>query len=162
MVSAISAISAISCCGSVSADFYIEQVRKSYRFKKEIAYFNEHIQECPTIYPDGTVEYINKNNNDNGDGNDNDLLKSSGADDIQNELSFKKSKQNNVDNDDNDLFMELLDLINQKENQNIDEEFNIDVKNDELPKFLKDKKFGPPLGLEIENFDYWAYFGIAS
>lgn len=161
MVYAIDSIGSIGCCGFVSADFYIEQVRKSYRFKKEIAYFNEHIQDCPTIYPDGTVGYINKNNNDNGESNDNELLKSSGADDIQNELSFKKSNQNNVDNDDNDLFMKLVDLINQKENQNTDEEFNIDVKNDELPKFLKDKKFGPPFGLEIENFDYWAYFGIA-
>ena len=40
MVCAIDAIQPVGCCSSVNTDFYIEQVRKSYRYKKEIAYFN--------------------------------------------------------------------------------------------------------------------------
>ena len=158
----VNAIAPVGCCWSVSADFYIEQVRKNYRFKKEIAYFNENIQNCPTIYPDGTVEFLNRNNNDGGEGNENKSLKNSRADDIQNELSFKKSKQNNVDTDDNDLFMKLADLINQKENKNTDEDINFSINNNnEISKNLREQKLGPPLGFKIENFDYWTYFDIA-
>lgn len=61
-------------------------------------------------------------------------------------LVFKESKQNNIDNNVDDLFMNLINSINQKKNADF---------NNELSENLKVKNFGPPLGFKIENFDYW-------
>ena len=145
MVCAIDAIQPVGCCSSVNTDFYIEQVRKSYRYKKEIEYFNENIKNCPTIFPDSLSK--------NSDNNNEELTKSNHSEEIQNNVVFKESKQNNIDNNVDDLFMNLINLINQRKNANF---------NNELSENLKSKSFGPPLGLKIEKFDYWESWGIAS
>lgn len=153
MVESISAVGAVSSSSTVYTDYFI----KSYRYKKEIEYFKENIQNCPTIYP----EEINKTEQINSD--EDVSSKSSPFDDIENNLSFDENNSNNdnIDNKIDDLFAKLVELIDKKDScadETQENSFEINLNNNETSNFLSNRKFGPPLGLKIENFDYFEYF----
>lgn len=144
-------IQPIGLCSSVNTDIFSKNLQKSYFDKKEMAIFKEDIKICPTIYHGIANETTETANTD-----EDKLLQSRGCDDIQYDLSSKKSAKNNIDDENADLFERLMESLEEEEEEedtDIDGEFSIKT---DLPKFLNGQKLGPPYGLEIENFDYWA------
>lgn len=152
MVSGISGIQAIGGLNSINVDIYREKYQQSYLYKKEMAIFKEDIKNCPSIFHGNNV-----NLTEPAPDNEKELLQSSSCDEIQNDLSFDKSKKGIVDNDVDDLFTQMMNSLEQNESTNnqIDSEFKLDNEK-ELPKFFNSQKLGPPFGLVIENFDYWS------
>ena len=142
-------IQPIGLCSSVNTDIFSEKSQKSCLNKKEMDIFKEDIKICPTIYH-GVADKTPETENTDEDK----LLQSRCCDDIQNDLSFKKSDKNNIDDENADLFERLIESLEEDDDDtNIDGEFSIKT---DLPKFLNGQKLGPPFGLVIENFDYWA------
>ena len=140
-------IQPIGLCSHVNTDIFSEKSQKSCLNKKEMDIFKEDIKICPTIYH-GVADKTPETENTDEDK----LLQSRCCDDIQNDLSSKKSNKDNIDDESANLFERLMESL-EEEDTDIDGEFSIKT---DLPKFLSAQKLGPPFGLEIENFDYWA------